>query len=202
MRLTKQRLLLWNAGVVLMCTVSLDQDRQDCRPAEKEPLPTKGTTGFPTGRPTETPGHVANKPAVVDASFAHGRGSRDMVVCIYSAGTGEVREYPGVRAFSTRWSADGRSLYVTATNVGGGGIYRIDVESGTVTPVVPKARGLGVEISADGQWLVFCRAKRMLRQTSRAGEKEVGSADVAPPDLSRDGSRLAWVAGSDERRGS
>ncbi len=185
-------------------TVALDpKTGKITGPPRKEQLPYEGNNRFPDWSPDGGRlAYVAEKPAVVDASFAPGRASRDLVVCIYSADTGKVREYPGVRAFSTRWSPDGRSLYVTATNVGGGGIYRIDVESGTVTPVVPAARGLGVDVSADGQWLVICRDKRMLRRNLQSGEeKEVGSADISlfPMALSRDGSRLAWVAGSDEQ---
>lgn len=167
----------------------------------KEPLPWEGHNRFPDWSPDgRRLAYVSVRPTVV-GPYEPGR-AREFLVCVYSADTGKVREYPGVRASSTRWSPDGRHLYVTATNAGGGGIHRINVESGEATPVLLKANGGGVQVSADGQWVVYCGDRRIKRRSVQTGEeKELDGPDVYPVHLalSPDGGRLAWVLKSDEK---
>jgi len=187
-------------------TISLDpKTGRITGPPRKEPLPWEGHNGSPDWSPDgkRLAYVVSNKPAVVGVGNAPGRSSGNRVVCIYSVDTGRVREYSGVHLASLRWSPDGRYVYVAATNVSGGGIHRIDVESGAITPVMLDARGLGFDVSADGPWMVFCRDDRLLGRNLQSGEeKELDGPGIYPAArlaLSRDGSRLAWVVEPDEK---
>jgi Tol biopolymer transport system component len=106
-----------------------------------------------------------------------------------------VREYDRGVSYP-RWSADGRHVYGGVSSASGGGIYGVDVENGEVTPLLLKADTRGVQVSADGQWVVYCRDRRMLRRNLRSGEeKELEGPNVYAVHLafSPDGSRLAWI---------
>jgi Tol biopolymer transport system component len=204
MRLTKGGAFYYETPASFMdvYTVSLDPNTGNVTgPSKKEPLTYQGHNRWPDWSPDGRHlAYVSVRPTIVGPFFP-GR-ARESLVCIYSADTGRVREYPGVRASSTRWSQDGRYLYVTASNVGGGGIHRINFESGEVMPFLLKANGGGVQVSADGQWVVYCRDRRIQRRNVRSGEeKELDGPDVYPVHLalSTDGGRLAWVLKSDEK---
>ena len=56
-----------------------------------------------------------------------------------------------------------------------------------------------VDVTADGQWIVFCRNRRLLRRNVQSGEeKQLDGPTVYPGHLalSPGGGRLAWVIGS------
>lgn len=83
------------------------------------------------------------------------------ITCIYSADDGKVRELPHKLSLSyPRWAPDGRSILVKATVGDGGGIYRIDAQTGEVIPLIEKE---GEEynhspiLSHDGKSLSYIR---------------------------------------------
>jgi Tol biopolymer transport system component len=204
MRLTKSGAFYYETPASFMDVYTATLDPRTGNVAgepKKEPLPWEGHNRWPDWSPDgRRLAYVSVRPTVV-GPYAPGR-ARESLVCIYSADTGKVREYPGVRTSSTSWSPDGRYLYVTASLLGGGGIYRINVESGEFTPVLLEANGGGVQVSADRQWIVFCRNRRLQRRNVQSGEeKELDGPDVYPGRLalSPDGRRLAWVLESDEK---
>lgn len=82
-------------------------------------------------------------------------------IAIYSATTGELRELPLLTlawAQGLSWAPDGRSLVVTAVALKGGcGLFRLDVQSGDVTPIaypIPLTFQ-GAHWSPDGKMLYF-----------------------------------------------
>jgi Tol biopolymer transport system component len=204
MRLTKSGTFYYETPASFMdvYTVSLDpKTGQIAGPPKKEPLPWEGHNRFPAWSPDgRRLAYISVRPTVV-GPYAPGR-ARAFLVCVYSTDTGRVREYPGVRASTIRWSPDGRNLYVTGTNVERGGIHRIDVESGVVTRLPLEARGVGADVSADGQWIVYCRGDQLVRRNLQSGEeKELDGPGFWPGGLalSRDSSRLAWIIGLEEK---
>jgi Tol biopolymer transport system component len=199
MRLTKNGALYYRTpgSSTDVYTASLDpKTGQIIGPLRKEPLPWEGHNGDPDWSPdARRLAYMSFRPTVV-GPFDPGR-TTEFVFCIYSADTGKVREFrdssPGVHP---RWSPDGRYVFGSASWTSGGGIRRMDVETGEVTPFLLKANGGGLQLSADGQWVVYCRDRRILRRNAQSGEeKELDGPDVYPGHLalSRDGSRLAWV---------
>ena len=204
MRLTRSGAFYYETPASFMDVYTVGLDPKTGRIAglpRKEPLPWEGHNRWPEWSPDGTRlAYVSVRPTVV-GPYAPGR-AREALLCIYSVATGTVREYAGVRTGLTNWSPDGRYLYVTATSVGGGGVYRVNVESGEFTRLLPEAKASGGQVSADGQWIVFCRNRRVLRRNVQSGaEKELDGPDVYPGHLalSPDSSRLAWVVNSDEK---
>jgi Tol biopolymer transport system component len=204
MRLTKGGAFYYETPATFMDVYTVRLDPKTGNVAgqpRKEPLPWEGHNRWPDWSPDgRRLAYVSVRPTVV-GPYAPGR-AREALLCVYSADTGTVREYPGVRVGLTSWSPDGRYLYVTATNVGGGGIHRVNVDSGEFTPVLPEAKASAGQVSADGQWIVFCRNRRVQRRNVQSGEeKELDGPDIYPGHLalSSDGRRLAWVVRSDEK---
>lgn len=120
------------------------------------------------------------------------------VICIRSLQTGEEREISTPLSFEitsppTRlhWSPDGRFLLATAMDSRGrGGLYRIDVQSGEVAPIVQGAsrsfRPVGVW-STDGK-TIFYRTDDTIRSRNPNGgqEKEIYRHPVPVGSMERD----------------
>lgn len=129
------------------------------------------------------------------------------VLCIRSLETGEEREYPTRfrRLAGTRWSPDGRSVFVAAwENNNRMSLCRIDVGTGEVSPVVvagPDQVFRKHEVSGDGS-LIYgrvdkSRASSIVRRDLASGEeKELYRGpprDEVMAALSPDGRRLALL---------
>ena len=133
------------------------------------------------------------------------------IVCIRSLETDKEQEFATKfkRLAGTRWSPDGRFLYLAAWDDQGMGIYQTDIHTGTMIPIVRDEDSQRIRIhnvSVDGRTVIYVRRdqatpKQVFRILSRdlmtGGEKELytGNAEngrlyVA---LSPDGERLAVI---------
>ena len=166
---------------------------------KKEPLPFEGHNRMPDWSPDgKHLAYVSQRP-----------GERKGVLCIYSADTGKVREYrPGKGFGYPRWAPDGQHLYLMAPSFEGRGIYRMDVQSGEVTPFLGAGADESVfslRASADQKWIVYSQdgktVDRLIRRNAESGqEHEIERArDLSNVALSPDGSRLAWILKPDEK---
>lgn len=131
---------------------------------------------------------------------------RQYILCIYSFETGKVRELsfkPNVSF--PRWSPDGKSILVKATVGTGGDIYKIDAQTGDITPFIKKKDGEYIhsaQILPDGKLVIYAKADEntklchiLLCNLETGEEKEL---DRVPSDnhsitLSPDGKRLALL---------
>ena len=132
------------------------------------------------------------------------------VVCIRSLETGEERDLSPKLSyiFTPRWSPDGRSILLLARDAKNRhGLYLMDVESGTVTPVVQNREGVEVgwtrpTWSPDGKAIFYVRQEPGNKKTSLvARELETGQEKEvyrAPAGVSVHGSAVSpdgqWVA--------
>ncbi len=141
-------------------------------------------------------------------ALAGGGGFGNMTIVIRSVGTGEERELsPGVQSprLHPRWSPDGRFLLIKGKDAKGReGLFRIEVQSGEVSPIRPIESGAYVRWetwSADGRAIYFTLVKQatkkmslVVRDLETGGEKELYRADyIASAALSPDGRQLALV---------
>ncbi len=131
------------------------------------------------------------------------------VVCIRSLETGEERELSPKLSyiFTPRWSPDGRSILLLARDARNrNGLYLMNVESGTVTPVVQNREGAkvgwtGPTWSPDGKAIFYLRQEPANGKTSLvARELETGQEKevlVASGGISVHGSAVSpdgqWV---------
>jgi Tol biopolymer transport system component len=150
------------------------------------------------------------------------RGSLRTVIGFLSADTGRLRELdPQLNIYvggtGVRWSPDGRSLAIQATDSQGRqGIFRIDAETGEATPLALSSRGVGDGGSLanpmwapDGKTLYYQRvdpsgpaAVIVERDLSSGNERDLFRKSLGPAwnphwmfvDLSPDGQFLAAVA--------
>ena len=111
-----------------------------------------------------------------------------------------------------RWSPDGRSLAVLGRGAKGPGIYRVDVETANVTPLVLRKPGERLrhhEWAPDGQAMFYVRppragkGPRILRRDLKTGsDRELYSEPVKTwvPDLalSPDGMHIAYTVSPTE----
>jgi Tol biopolymer transport system component len=72
-----------------------------------------------------------------------GPGIRQSILCLYSAESGRVREFDLKEKFThfgyPHWCPDGRSILLLAEDFqSGGGIYKIDAQTGEATLLIPK----------------------------------------------------------------
>jgi Tol biopolymer transport system component len=146
-------------------------------------------------------------------------GSLITVIGILSEDTGRVRELRPqldiyVGGAGLRWSPDGRSLAIQATDAKGRqGVFRIDAVTGEATPIALSSRepgGLGESFTGpmwapDGKSIYYSRVNRadglttiVERDLSSGNEREVirrRGRPASPADLSRDGKYLAGMGG-------
>ncbi len=133
------------------------------------------------------------------------------IVCVRSLETGEEREFPTKfgRLAGTRWSPDGRFLYLAAWDDQGMGIYRVDTKTGAMISIVRDQRPQQIHshnVSADGKTLIYVRRNRpgpkepfriLSRDMTTGEEKELYTADAEDGkpsvSLSPDGERLAVI---------
>jgi Tol biopolymer transport system component len=130
-------------------------------------------------------------------------------IVIRNVETAEEREInPKIRlvhATGGRWSPDGRSLIAVGREKGQG-IYRIDVQSGEVTPLVGPGRQEPVcpVWSSDGKAIYYVQRadepeRILVRDLQTAREREVARGATGAPwlgiALSPDGKHLAFFAG-------
>ena len=136
---------------------------------------------------------------------------RPNIVCIRSLETGKEQEFITRfrRLAGTRWSPDGRFLYLAAWDDQGMGIYQVDTSTGTMIPIVRdegEQRIHSHNVSSDGKSLIYVRrdqaaSKQVFRILSRdlitGKEKELYTGDAENgrlyTALSPDGGRLAVI---------
>jgi len=133
------------------------------------------------------------------------------IFCIRSLETGKEQEFTTKfrRLAGTRWSPDGRFLYLAAWDDQGMGIYQADIHTGTMIPIVLDEDSQRIRIhnvSVDGKTLIYVRrdqaaSKQVFRILSRdltsGEEKELYTGDAENGwlyvALSPDGERLAVI---------
>ncbi len=133
------------------------------------------------------------------------------IFCIRSLEIGKEQEFTTKfrRLAGTRWSPDGRFLYLAAWDDQGMGIYQTDIHTGTMIPIVLDEDSQRIRIhnvSVDGKTLIYVRrdqaaSKQVFRILSRdlttGEEKELYTGDAENGwlyvALSPDGGRLAVI---------
>lgn len=88
--------------------------------------------------------------------------TRPNIICIRSLETGKEQEFATRfrRLAGTRWSPDGQSLYLAAWDDQGMGIYRTDIQTGMMIPIVRDEGQQQIHshnISLDGKTLIYVR---------------------------------------------
>jgi Tol biopolymer transport system component len=140
------------------------------------------------------------------------------IIRIRSLETGQERVFTTnfKRLAGTRWSPDGRSLYLAAWDDQGMGIYRADTQTGAMSPVVREEGPQHIychDVSADGRTLVFVRQNEgpppegLFRIVSRdlvtGEEKNLYTSEAGQRRLiialSPDGEQLAFVSRNERR---
>jgi Tol biopolymer transport system component len=127
------------------------------------------------------------------------------ILCIRSLETGKEQEFSTKfrRLAGTRWSPDGRLLYLAAWDNQGMGIYRVDAQNGEFSPIVrtePPASLHRHEISPDGKVLIYGWREKinepyriMSRNLATGEEKQLLSGDKNMFSISPDGRWLALI---------
>jgi Tol biopolymer transport system component len=136
---------------------------------------------------------------------------RPNILCIRSLETGKEQEFTTKfnRLAGTRWSPDGRFLYLAAWDDQGQGIYQTDIQTGTMTPIVRDEgpqRMHSHDVSLDGKTLIYVRRYKvepkepyriLSRDLTTGEEKELYSGNAENgwlyAALSPDGERLAVI---------
>lgn len=184
-------------------------DRQSGRilvPPEKAIKRFEGANSWPEYSPDgKSLAYVSTRSRAFQAAL------KPNIVCIRSLETGEEREFPTKfrRLAGTRWSPDGRFLYLAAWDDQSMGIYRVDTKTGTIVPIVRDEGPQQIHshnISPDGKALIYVRRDhaalkapfRILSRDMTTGEEMELYVDNAENgrlriELSPDGERLAVI---------
>jgi Tol biopolymer transport system component len=128
-------------------------------------------------------------------------------LCFLSLDTGEQRDiYPlkTSRFIRLNWHPDGRSVIV----VGGGGIIRVDIQSGQMSPVVTEGSGFhSPRCTPDGRFVYYeedtsweqkvFRIMRVDLETKERKEMYRSTQQIIRLDISPDGRSLAFLEAAD-----
>ena len=141
-------------------------------------------------------------------------GTRNTLIAILSLETGQVRELRSELGYANvpRWSPDGRFIAVNGSDLKGRqGLFRIDVQSGAVSPIALSGPGDsidGQDWSPDGKKVYYRRLsdpghRALFERDLASGEEHeiIGSRNMSAGNLSPDG---RWIAArsKDESTGS
>ena len=134
-------------------------------------------------------------------------------LCFVSPDTGEHKEiFPRGLGHLGRinWHPDGNSVVAVGSRQGGGagGIYRVDIESGTVTPVVTEGSGFhSPRCTLDGKYVFYeedtsweDKVFRIMRVDIETREKKEiyrSTDQIIRMDISPDGKSLAFLEAAD-----
>jgi Tol biopolymer transport system component len=138
-------------------------------------------------------------------AFSSRRGPNSSALCLVSVDTGEQRDIfpPGIDTFvRVNWHPDGKSVVVV-----GGGIHRIDIESGKSSPVVTEGRGFhSPRCSPDGRFVFYendsfqdnvFQVMRVDLESKERKEMYRSTQQIIRMDISRDGKLLAFLEPAD-----
>ena len=177
---------------------------------KKDPLRYEGNNNYPDWSP--------DGKNLVYISL-RGPGKRQSILCLYSAESGRVREFnfkdKFVHFYRPHWCPDGRSILLPAEDFqSGGGIYKIDAQTGEATLLIPKKEKESYDalwspvLSLDGKLLFYIHETKsaeyypvVVRDLETGKEEELFRN---PPHdnnilaLSPDGQRLALLLREEE----
>jgi Tol biopolymer transport system component len=171
-------------------------------PAKKTVLPYEGHNAYPAYSPD------GKQLAYISSRRSLPVRSQQIRLCILTLKTGQIQEMgPDLGKFGyPRWATDGRSVSVWGASKDGRlGIYRIDVQTGDVVPIVQIDKGREIfshRWSKDGKVLYYTIGDRAGKACSvfvhnfESGREErlSGSPDDAYEiDISQDGKRLVLL---------
>lgn len=171
-------------------------------PPKKVSLQREGSSGSPEWS--------ADGRYLAYVSQRFGPTTRDFVkIVIQDMKTGEYRELTtslrNIRPKGIRWSPDGRSFIMEGWKGAGsgGGIYRIDVQTGEES-LVKQVAGFP-EWTPDGKGIVFLLGERILLRELETGKEQellVGTKEdiLMRFALSPDGRQLAWTAEEEDTK--
>jgi Tol biopolymer transport system component len=139
-------------------------------------------------------------------AFSSSRSPNSSALCLVSVDTGEQRDiFPPIldQFIRVNWHPDGKSVVV----VGGGGIHRINMDSGKANPIVTEGRGFhSPRCTPDGKFVFYendsfedkvFRIMRVDLETKEKKEIYRSKGQIIRMDISPDGQSLAFLEPAD-----